>query len=355
MVRQATAPPDSRGTPPVRSSVAGRIRRELEYYRALLGDPRTPRSARWLIGSGVAYMLLPFDLLPDFLPFVGKLDDILISSALIGLGMRLLPQQVKDDVRYRTRTLYFGSDRRQKTPQSIDYKALPAPFGVRIRTHEIAAETFGPIGMLSLELAFRHRLVVFGDAPQLVDHFDDHRLESREAHDSGRCSVQTHVDIGYRPLPLVAAISYCMSAADSTRSFCDLESAFEALPPELAREVSRLRLRRRLSPTMSIEAVIDSGEAAANDHAHRVTGSQFLGLVLNPDNEAVGWSQQKVERLRHDVYDFVDQSEFRYLHEPEQGRIIAWDPRRVQQLASGTTVDAQRYVYPERLFERVLR
>ncbi len=299
-------------------------------------------------------MLLPFDLLPDFLPFIGKLDDILISSVMIGLGMRLVPKQVKDDDRYRTQPIYFGADRRRKTPPSIAYQALPAPFGVQIRDHEIAAETFGPIGMLSLELAFRHRLVVFGDAPPAIDQFDDHRLHTHAVSEAAACAAQTHIDIGYRPLPLIAAISYCMSAAEPARSFFDLEAAYAALPQDLATEIAGLRLRRKISPTMSIEAVADNGEPPANNHAHRVTGAQFLSLVLHTDNQVVEACPRRFSRLRRDVYDFVNQTKFRYTHDPKAGRVLAWDPRRIQQLAAGTVVDAQRYVYPERIFERIV-
>ena len=55
-------------------------------FKRLLGDPRV--STRWKIASGFAlvYLALPFDLVPDFIPVAGQLDDaILVALVLRGL------------------------------------------------------------------------------------------------------------------------------------------------------------------------------------------------------------------------------------------------------------------------------
>ena len=55
-------------------------------FKRLLGDPRVP--ARWKIASGLAlvYLAVPFDLVPDFIPIAGQLDDaILVALVLRGL------------------------------------------------------------------------------------------------------------------------------------------------------------------------------------------------------------------------------------------------------------------------------
>lgn len=55
-------------------------------FRRLLGDPRVPR--RWKIASALAlvYLSVPFDLVPDFIPLAGQLDDaILVALVLRGL------------------------------------------------------------------------------------------------------------------------------------------------------------------------------------------------------------------------------------------------------------------------------
>ena len=63
-------------------SVGKDLKRELKVYRLVLRDERTPRSARFLLGLAVGYTLLPFDLIPDFLPIIGHLDDVIIVPAV---------------------------------------------------------------------------------------------------------------------------------------------------------------------------------------------------------------------------------------------------------------------------------
>jgi uncharacterized membrane protein YkvA (DUF1232 family) len=55
-------------------------------FKRLLGDPRVPR--RWKLASALAlvYLAIPFDLVPDFIPVAGQLDDaILVALVLRGL------------------------------------------------------------------------------------------------------------------------------------------------------------------------------------------------------------------------------------------------------------------------------
>jgi uncharacterized membrane protein YkvA (DUF1232 family) len=46
--------------------------------RRLLGDPRVPRRHKLLLGALVGYLALPFDLVPDFIPVAGHVDDALV-------------------------------------------------------------------------------------------------------------------------------------------------------------------------------------------------------------------------------------------------------------------------------------
>ena len=70
------------------------LRRRLVLYTALYQDPRTPRTARILLWLALAYIALPFDLIPDFLPVLGQLDDALIVPILILLALRYVPPAV---------------------------------------------------------------------------------------------------------------------------------------------------------------------------------------------------------------------------------------------------------------------
>jgi uncharacterized membrane protein YkvA (DUF1232 family) len=52
-------------------------------FRRLLSDPRVPRGRKLLLLALVAYLAMPFDLIPDFIPVAGQLDDaILVALAL---------------------------------------------------------------------------------------------------------------------------------------------------------------------------------------------------------------------------------------------------------------------------------
>jgi uncharacterized membrane protein YkvA (DUF1232 family) len=54
--------------------------------RRLLGDPRVPRARKLALAAMVAYLLLPFDIVPDFVPVAGQLDDaVLLALVLRGI------------------------------------------------------------------------------------------------------------------------------------------------------------------------------------------------------------------------------------------------------------------------------
>jgi uncharacterized membrane protein YkvA (DUF1232 family) len=58
------------------------------------GDARVPTLAKIVIGLVVAYALSPIDLIPDFIPIIGYLDDLLLLPLGIWLAIRLIPQEV---------------------------------------------------------------------------------------------------------------------------------------------------------------------------------------------------------------------------------------------------------------------
>jgi uncharacterized membrane protein YkvA (DUF1232 family) len=47
-------------------------------FRRLLGDPRVPRRRKLLLAASIGYLALPFDLVPDFIPVAGQLDDAIV-------------------------------------------------------------------------------------------------------------------------------------------------------------------------------------------------------------------------------------------------------------------------------------
>ena len=79
------------------------IKRELRVYQLVLKDRRTPKLAKVLLGLAVGYALSPIDLIPDFVPVLGQLDDIVLVPALVILALKMVPREVIEDCRARAR------------------------------------------------------------------------------------------------------------------------------------------------------------------------------------------------------------------------------------------------------------
>jgi len=77
-------------------------KRELAYYRALFTHARTPRLSRWLLAGALAYLVSPIDLIPDFIPVLGQLDDVLVVPLLIYAALAFIPASVKAECREST-------------------------------------------------------------------------------------------------------------------------------------------------------------------------------------------------------------------------------------------------------------
>ena len=87
-----------------------------------LKDKDTPIIAKIMAGVTVGYALSPIDLIPDFIPILGYLDDVILLPALIALTMKLIPK----DIWERNRMLAEGMWHDGKPKKW--YYALPIMF-----------------------------------------------------------------------------------------------------------------------------------------------------------------------------------------------------------------------------------
>jgi uncharacterized membrane protein YkvA (DUF1232 family) len=80
---------------------ASALKRELAAISYASRDPRLPLPPKILIVLALCYALSPVDLIPDFIPILGLLDDLLIVPALISLSIKLVPKSVMEEARRR--------------------------------------------------------------------------------------------------------------------------------------------------------------------------------------------------------------------------------------------------------------
>lgn len=78
---------------------AGRLRREVRVIARLARDPRAGWPARLVALAVVAYLASPIDLIPDAIPVLGLLDDLIILPAGIWLVLRLVPPRLVEEHR----------------------------------------------------------------------------------------------------------------------------------------------------------------------------------------------------------------------------------------------------------------
>lgn len=84
---------------------ARHIKRDIAALWLAARDPRTPRGAKYLAMALVAYALSPIDLIPDFVPVLGLLDDLLILPLGILALLRMMPMGLMDELREKAAQL----------------------------------------------------------------------------------------------------------------------------------------------------------------------------------------------------------------------------------------------------------
>jgi uncharacterized membrane protein YkvA (DUF1232 family) len=72
-------------------------------------DPRVPWYAKAVAAATVAYAVSPIDLIPDFIPVIGYLDDLVLVPLGIALSVRLIPADIMKECRQKARQKFQGT------------------------------------------------------------------------------------------------------------------------------------------------------------------------------------------------------------------------------------------------------
>jgi len=87
------------------------FRKRFVLFWRLWTDKRVPLSAKLLLPGMALYLVIPFDLIPDFIPVLGYLDDLLVIVLGLWLFLRLAPRPVFDE---HLRRLMQGGEEKAK-------------------------------------------------------------------------------------------------------------------------------------------------------------------------------------------------------------------------------------------------
>jgi len=67
-------------------------------FKRLLQDPRVPRRAKLAVALLIPYLALPFDLIPDFIPIAGQLDDAILVAAVVAYVTRRAGRELVEEL-----------------------------------------------------------------------------------------------------------------------------------------------------------------------------------------------------------------------------------------------------------------
>lgn len=73
------------------------MKEKIALLISAMRDQRTPWYAKAIVILTLAYIISPIDLIPDFIPVIGLLDDIILIPIAYNIVMKLIPEEVKQD------------------------------------------------------------------------------------------------------------------------------------------------------------------------------------------------------------------------------------------------------------------
>ena len=99
---------------------AKKLKTDVPTIFLALKEKGTPWYAKIIAAIIVIYALSPIDLIPDFIPVLGYLDDVIILPALIAWCIKCIPSEVFDDCKRRAESLW-GSGKPKKWYYAIPF------------------------------------------------------------------------------------------------------------------------------------------------------------------------------------------------------------------------------------------
>ena len=87
---------------------AKKLKTDIPAVFLALKKTETPVLAKICAGATIIYALSPIDLVPDFIPVLGYLDDLIILPALVALTVKLIPHEVFEQCRSESEGLWQG-------------------------------------------------------------------------------------------------------------------------------------------------------------------------------------------------------------------------------------------------------
>ncbi len=85
---------------------ARQLKKDVPAVFLALKRKDTPVIAKVMAGITVGYALSPIDLIPDFIPVLGYLDDLILLPALVALTVKLIPENVMRECREKSENLW---------------------------------------------------------------------------------------------------------------------------------------------------------------------------------------------------------------------------------------------------------
>jgi len=79
------------------------LKQEVHALYLASRDPRTPFLCKFLVAIIIAYALSPIDLIPDFIPVLGYLDDLILIPLGIGLAIKMIPNTIMVECREKAK------------------------------------------------------------------------------------------------------------------------------------------------------------------------------------------------------------------------------------------------------------